>query len=328
MKRFLLVVKTRLTSLVPVTIVMGLVAGYFFDLSILKSMVTLVLFMMIYPMMINLHIEDVLSSFKNPKPILISLALNFLASPLLVLILGKLFFNSEPMLFMGLILIGLLPTSGMTASWTGIARGNLKMTLVLMSLNLMVSMGMIPIYINLFLGQAVSVDMMIIGKSLIQVVIVPLILGDLSRRFLLKNMGVEGFKAFKPVLGGISSLGVIAIVFIAVSLKSKMIIGKLDLVLLSILPLMIYYFVMMIVSHFVGSKTLSREDRIALVYSTSLRNLTVSLGISLSSFGDSLAVFIVAIAYIVQLPFATAYLNYLTKECERSPDCQPITIMG
>lgn len=328
MRRFLLIIKNRLTSLVPLTIVAGMAIGYFFNLSPLKGLVNGVLFMMVYPMMINLQIEDVLRSFKNPKPILVSLILNFVVSPIMVLLLGRLFFSGEPMLFMGLVLMGLLPTSGMTASWTGLARGNLRMSLVLMSLNLLVAMGLIPIYINWFFGQAVSIDPMVVGKSLLQVVMIPLLLGDLTRRIIIKTKGEHKYQQMKPLFGGISSLGVILIVFIAVALKSKMIIGKLDLVLLSVIPLTIYYLVMMVTSHLAGLKSLSREDRIALVYATSLRNLTIALGISLSSFGDSLAVFIVAIAYVIQLPFASSYLKYLQRECQRTPGCQPQTING
>ena len=51
------------------------------------------------------------------------------------------------------------------------------------------------------------------------------------------------------------------------------------------------------------------ENRIALVYSTTLRNLTIALGISLTSFGESLAVFLVAIGYIIQLPVAALYMK-------------------
>lgn len=328
MARFLLAVKARLTLLVPAAIVAGLFLGYFFDLSILKSMVTPVLFLMVYPMMINLEVEEVVRSFRNPRPIVISLGLNFVLSPLLVLVLGQTFFKSEPMLLMGLLLMGLLPTSGMTASWTGIARGNLKMSLVMMSVNLLVAIGMIPLYMNWILGEIVAFDGLIILKSLIQVVVVPLILGDLTRRVLLRRWGSERFKQFKPQLGGISSMGVILIVFIAIALKSVTILGELDLALLSLIPLVLFYGIMMGTSHLIGRRLLGREDRIALVYATTLRNLTIALGISLSSFGDSLAVFLIAIAYVVQLPFATSYLKFLNKECQAENDCQPESQMG
>lgn len=324
----LLTIKSKLSSLVPLSIVFGLAAGYFMNLTFLKALVTYVLFLMVYPMMINLDITEVARSYRNPKPILLSLLLNFTLTPMLVWILGRTFFVQEPMMLMGLVLMGLLPTSGMTASWTGLGRGNLKMALVMMAVNLIVAMGAIPVYIQWILGQTFTIDPIIIAKSLVQVVIVPLVLGDLTRRIILKRAGQRTFKAMKPYFGGVSSLGVIIIVFIAVALKSKVIVEKLDLVLLSVVPLMVFYASVMLISHFLGKRYLPREDRIALVYATTLRNLTISLGISLNLFGDSLAVFIIAIAYVVQLPFATMYLRYLNLECDADPGCQLDAIMG
>lgn len=323
MARFLLMVKARLTALVPIAIAAGLWAGAVFNLSFLRSAVTPVLFLMVYPMMINLEAGEIVGSLRRPRPLLVSLGLNFILAPIMALVLGQLFFQSEPMLLLGILLMGLLPTSGMTASWTGLARGNLKMSLVMMSVNLLVSIGMIPLYMNWFFGSSMAFDNLLILKSLFQVIVVPLFLGILTRKLLVRRMGMQRFSRIKPQLGGVSALGVVLIVFIAISLKSTMILSRPELALLSLIPLTLFYGVMMSVSHWMGRRWLNREDRISLVYATTLRNLTLALGIGLSAFGDTLAVFLIAIAYVVQLPFATSYLKKMRKECLRMDDCQP-----
>lgn len=311
---FLKFVKEKLPHLIILSIVFGLFFGYYSDPSYLKSYVTIVLFMMIYPMMINLKATDVFKSFNNMKPLLLSIGINFIISPILAFILGKIFFSDNPMLLVGIILIGLIPTSGMTASWTGLAKGNLQLSLVMVSVNLLLSIIMIPLYMKVFVGELVTIDTVIILNSLLKVVIIPLVLGDLTRRLLIKKFGMDRYKEMKPSFGGISSIGVLLIVFIAMALKAKTIITQVNLVALSIIPLIIFYIIIIIISHLIGNKFLKGKERISLVYATTLRNLTIALGLTLSSFGESLAVFIIAIGYVVQLPVAAFYMKFVNKK--------------
>ena len=117
----------------------------------------------------------------------------------------------------------------------------------------------------------------------------------------------------KPYFGEVSSFFVLIIIFIAVSLKSKMIMNQSSLALYAMIPLTLYYIILLSVSHFLG-KRLKKEDHIALVFSTTMRNLTIALGIAMGIEGGDLAVFLMALAYMIQLPFATLYHNYSTKK--------------
>lgn len=317
--KFLKFIKKNLPYLIIISIILGLIYGYFGKPGFLKAYVSYVLFLMVYPMMINLKFSDVLNSFNNIKPLITSIGINFLISPILAFILGKIFFANEPMLLVGIILIGLIPTSGMTASWTGLAKGNLQLSLVMISVNLLLSVLMIPIYMKLFLGEIVTVKTMVILNSLLKVVIIPLILGVITRSLIIKISGMEKYNQMKPNFSGVSSLGVFIIVFIAMALKSKTIINQLDLIALSIMPLIIFYVLIIIISHFVGKRFLEDKDSISLVYATTMRNLTIALGLPLSSFGESLAVFLIAIGYVVQLPIAAFYMKLVNKDASQIP---------
>jgi ACR3 family arsenite efflux pump ArsB len=304
-------VKQNLTPLILVTIPVGLLAGKMFQLGFLKQTTTWILFLMIYPMMINLNMGDVLKVFRQPKTVLLSVIMNFTVAPLLAFALARLFLISDPMLMTGMMLIALIPTSGMTASWAGLAGGKLQTALVMIAVNLLLSIVFIPLYMNLFLGEVVVLDSTVILMTLIKVVLIPMILGDLTRRALIKSKGVAAYKSLKSVFGGISALGVVAIVFVAMAMKSKTILGNTALVWQVVLPLSIFYVGLLLISHLIGSRFLSEEDRIAMVYGVTLRNLTIALGISLSTFGQSMAVLLIALAYVVQLPVASGYMRYL-----------------
>lgn len=313
MSNILKFIKSKLTYFIVGMMFLGILNGLYNEVAFFKKLVTPTLFIMIYPMMINLKITDIFKGLSKPKTLLLSIGINFIISPILAFALGKLFFSNYPMLMVGLMLIGLIPTSGMTASWTGLAKGNMKSAILIISANLLLSIFMIPLYMKIFLGEVISIDTMNIVISLLKVVVIPLILGDITRRIIVKNIGDTGFTKLKPNLSAISSIGVLLIVFIAMSLKSKTIIGQKELVLYSILPLIIFYGVLLIISNFIGNKTLSYENKISLVYGTTMRNLTIALGLSLSAFGESLAVFLIAIGYIIQVPFAALYMQITSK---------------
>ncbi|WP_366923932.1 bile acid:sodium symporter [Metallumcola ferriviriculae] len=304
-------IKDKLPYLIMGAIGLGLVNGYFNEVGYYKQFLTPVIFLMIYPMMINLKVTDVLSGFSTPRPLLYSVAINFIFSPLLAYVLSRLFFADYPTLTMGLMLIALVPTSGMTASWTGLANGNMKTALLIISVNLLLAIVMIPLYLKLLLGRVIPLDTMLVIKSLVQVVVVPLILGDLTRRLLTKKYGMKGFKAMKPQFAGISSTGVILIVFIATSLKSRTILGDGQMVLNVLVPLAIYYALILLASNLLGQKYLDYGDRVALIYGTTMRNLTIAMALTISSLEAGLAVFLIAVGYLLQVPFAALYMRYL-----------------
>jgi len=309
--------KKNLMKLVPLTIIAALMIGYFGNTTFLKGGVTYILFLMIYPMMINLNTLDVFKTFQNPKKIIIATGINFIISPLLAIIFAKLFFSNYPSLQLGMMIIGLLPTSGMTASWTGLSGGNLKLSLAVMSTNLLLSMVMLPLYLSIFNSTGLVIETSVILMSLLKVVILPLILGDLTRRVILKVKGQAGFKKMKPYFGEISSFFVLVIIFTAVSLKSKMILTSGSLVVYAMVPMILYYIILMTISHTIG-KNFERADQISLVFSTTMRNLTIALGIVMGLEGGSMAVFLMALAYMIQLPLATYYHHLSTKKLATS----------
>jgi ACR3 family arsenite efflux pump ArsB len=59
---------------------------------LLKAAVVPVLFLMIYPMMINIDLREILNVRGHAKPVSLSLPINFLVAPLLAAGLSRLFF--------------------------------------------------------------------------------------------------------------------------------------------------------------------------------------------------------------------------------------------
>jgi len=291
-----------------------------FEVRPLKGLVTPILFIMVFPMMLNVRVKDIVEVLKAPKAILISVILNFTIAPVLAYGLGRLFLSHDPMLLLGMVLIGLIPTSGMTASWTGLSGGRVQTALVMMTINLLLSMFMIPIYLKIFIPAEVMINTSSIVVSLLKVVILPLIAASITRNIIVRVKDEKTFKSLKPLFGGVSALGVMAIVWLAIALKAKTIINQPILALQVVIPLSIFYIILVMIGHFTGRFLDRADDRPALVYGTALRNLTIALGISLSAFGESLAVLLIAIAYVIQLPVAASYMKFIEKSERKVED--------
>lgn len=309
MKKSLLFIKNQLTYLIALTIPVALIVGHYFNVAFLKGSTSWILFMMVYPVMINLNLHDVVKVIKRPKAVFLSVAINFGVVPLLAFGIGKVFLSFDPMLIVGMVLIGLIPTSGMTASWTSLAGGRVQTALVMMAMNLMLSIIMIPLYMNLLLGKVVDVPTLSIVMTLVKVVLIPMLLGNLTRRIIVSKTSEDHLKDLKPVFAGLSSTGVLAIVFVAIALKTQTILSNIALVGQIIVPVVVFYLLVLLMAQLASRGMSDAQDRIALIYSATLRNLTIALGISLASFGESMAVLLIALAYVVQLPIASLYMK-------------------
>jgi ACR3 family arsenite efflux pump ArsB len=314
MKKLLLSAKKYLTWSIPFMIVLGLLTGATFNVKPLKALVSPILFVMVFPMMLNVKFKDILEVLKSPRAVMLSVLINFTVAPMLAYGLGKLFLGHDPMLLLGMILIGLIPTSGMTASWTGLAGGKVQTALVMMTVNLLISMVAIPLYLNVFLSSSIAINTISIVVSLLKVVILPLIAASVTRNIIVSQKGAKFFKELKPLFGGVSALGVMAIVWLAIALKAKTILNQPMLALQVMVPLVIFYFVLILIGQAAGRFIEVDGDKAPLVFGTALRNLTIALGMSMSVFGESLAVLLIAIAYVVQLPMAVVYMRHINRQ--------------
>ena len=112
---------------IPISMLAGLLYGTRFDSAALKQLIIPVTFIMVYPMMATLNVQSVFKG-KDTRLQLSTQVINFVVIPLVAYLIGKVFFANGVEKYglwaVGLFLIGVLPTSGMTISWTGFAKGN------------------------------------------------------------------------------------------------------------------------------------------------------------------------------------------------------------
>lgn len=315
MSNFLAKITKNLTVVIPVTMAAGFLFGIIFYADFLKNLIIPFTFLMVYPMMVNLNIKKVFEGGDLKAQILTQM-INFGIVPFLSFGVGLIFFKDNPYMALGLLLTGLVPTSGMTISWTGFAKGNLEAAVKMTVIGLTAGSIATPFYVKYLMGAAIEINFFKVMQQIVIIVFLPMIAGFVTRQYLVKKHGLKGFKQnVAPKFPPISTLGVIGIVFIAMALKAKSIASSPQMLVYILIPLLIIYILNFTLSSVVGKLFLSREDAIALVYGSVMRNLSIALAIAINAFGKegTSAALVVAIAYIIQVQSAAWYVKFTDK---------------
>jgi ACR3 family arsenite efflux pump ArsB len=316
MWKILLSINKKLFWAIPVMMSLGFLFGKSVNQETVKSLKSLIMpltFLMVYPMMVTLNIKHLKDGIKNVRLQVLAQAINFCLVPFLAYGLGLYFFPDNHYMALGLLLASLLPTSGMTISWTGFAKGNMGAAINMTVIGLALGSLATPLYVKMLMGAKVEMDMILVGKQIGYIVFLPMIFGYVTRSWFLKKYGQQEFKkTWAPRFPSLSTIGVLGIVFVAIALKAQQL-SQNPLLFWQILqPLLVLYAANFLIGTILGRLLFSRGDAIALVYGTVMRNLSIALAISINAFGEqgADAALVIAVSYIIQVQAAAWYVKF------------------
>lgn len=297
---------------IPGAMALGLAFGWAVDAVFLRLAILPLTLLMVYPMMVGLNLKA-LKSAGSTRLQGSALVLNFVLMPLLGWGAGLLFFPEQPALRLALLLTALLPTSGMTISWTGFARGNVPAAVKMTVIGLIVGSLLAPLYLKALLGAAVDVPMGPVALQIALIVFLPMALGHFTQKALIAKHGAERFNShLKLLFPPWSTLGVLGIVFVSMALKAPDIVRAPQVLPAMLLPLVLLYALNFLISTLVGRALFPRGEAIALVFGTVMRNLSIALAIAIGIFREqgADAALLISMAYIVQVQSAAWYVRF------------------
>jgi ACR3 family arsenite transporter len=319
MFKILSILQKNLVWAIPISMTLGLGFGYFFNAGPLKQFIIPVTFIMVYPMMATLNMKSVFKG-EDYKLQITTQIINFVLIPIIAYFTGKLFFSGGPEKYalwaVGLFLIGVLPTSGMTISWTGFARGNKEAAIKMVIFGLIIGALAAPIYTKVFMGATIEVNMLHMFKQIALFVFVPMIAGLATQSIMKKKYGEQYWnKRLKPKFPPFSAFGVILIAFVAMSLKAKSIIANPGDILIILAPLTVFYLISYIFLSIVGRLFFQRGDAIAMVFGVVMRDLSIALAIAMTAFGKQgfTIALLIALAYVIQIQSAAWYVKLVDR---------------
>jgi len=302
---------------VGLSITLALFTGYNIQgVKVLKSAIPFLLFVMLYPMMINLRIEDIGKALKDWKLFSMAVFMNFLLAPLLgALWTHVLFRHADPYLATGFILKVTVPCSGMVAAWTGYARGKVESALIIVALSLILAIFLVPFWMWTLAGVYVVINPWMIFQKMLLVVVLPLSAGMITRRILIRKYGPKIYKQrIAPYFPAISSCGMLFMVFIIISTQAKLIVANFQWMLLVIIGIgTLYPLLFGLAILFCKLAHMGHGNSMALGYSVAAKNHAITIGVATTAFGGTLAVLPAAVAPIIQIPTMLLYLNLSEK---------------
>jgi ACR3 family arsenite efflux pump ArsB len=181
--------------------------------------------------------------------------------------------------------------------------------MVIVVISLLVSIVAIPIWMPILSGVYVQLDALAMLEDILITVVVPLILGDMTRRLIIRWRGHDTFHLIKPILPGASMLGMYVIVFISMALEAENLLNNPQLFLVVFVPLGLLYLILFGAAVlFSKISKFSYENMIAFTYGVAGKNIAIALALA-TIFFSPMTVLVLAIKPVIQIAFMALFLR-------------------
>jgi predicted Na+-dependent transporter len=161
--------------LTPIGVVLGMLLPSFFLK--FKPYVPWIFGVMTLSGALKLKVHDLGQTVRHPLPIGFFLLSARIVTPVMVFLLGTLFFGSDTDTISGYVLIYVVPTAVTGFIWITIFRGDTALSLGLILLDTLLAPFVVPGTVRLLLGARIVLDMYGMSLSLMYMVVIPTIIG-------------------------------------------------------------------------------------------------------------------------------------------------------
>lgn len=145
------------------------------------SWITPMLGFVMFGMGLSLDAKDFALVFSRPREIIAGLVCQFTIMPLLAFALTKVF-SLPPELAVGVILVGCCPGGTSSNVITYLSKGDLALSVGMTSASTILAPVMTPLLVKLFAGVLVPVDFWGMLLSILEVIILPILLGIIFKK--------------------------------------------------------------------------------------------------------------------------------------------------
>ena len=221
-----------------------------FEFARVNLVVAALVWIMIYPMMVQVDFGSIRDIRSKPKGLIITLVVNWLIKPFTMAALGWLFFRvffvdlvdpeTATEYIAGMILLGVAPCTAMVFVWSHLTKGDANYTLVQVSVNDLIMIFAFAPLASFLLGVTdVVVPWETLLLSVLLYVVIPLVAGVVTRKALYRPDTPERLESLLNTLKPYSITGLLGTVLLLFGLQAEIIVAQpLDIVLIAI-PLLI-----------------------------------------------------------------------------------------
>jgi ACR3 family arsenite efflux pump ArsB len=319
------------TAVMLAAAIIGLLLGQFSgfgDVSV--DLIEPFLMLMLFLVFLSVDPRRVKDSFRNLRFLSSALLINFVLTPIVAFVLGIVFFDGSIDLRIGLIMLLVTPCTDWYLVFTGVSKGNVELSSTLLPINLFLQIVLMPVYLLLFMGRSVEFDMVSMLASMAFVLVIPFLAATALRILSSRFAPAQRVKGAMDDNCDNLQLFFLCLAIIAMfASESRTLMDNLDVMLLMIVPLVIFF----VMSYSVSSVT-SRvqrfgfDDTTSLIFTTMARNSPLALAIAVAVFPEyPLVSLVLVIGPLIELPIlsitASLRLNLRGRSIERDPGSDP-----
>ncbi|MCX6090507.1 MAG: ACR3 family arsenite efflux transporter [Candidatus Atribacteria bacterium] len=305
-ERSLGIFEKYLTLWVGICIILGVIIGQWIpafprvlsklEVSRVSIPVAILIWLMIYPMMLQIDFQSIKRSMKKPKGLIVTLVTNWAIKPFTMLFFAWVFLKYifapyiGPALgsqyVAGAILLGAAPCTAMVFVWSYLTKGDAAYTLVQVAINDLVILFLYAPIVIYQLGVAkIQIPYDTVVLSVVLYVVIPLTLGYYTRKNLIRKKGLAWFEEhFLPSLKPWTIIGLLLTLIILFSYQGEVILKQPLHILLIAIPLTIQTYVIFFIGY-LWAKAWKLEYSVAapagMIGASNFFELAVAVAISL-----------------------------------------------
>lgn len=286
-----------------------------FEYANVNLMIAVFIWVMIYPMMVNIDFSSIKNVGKKPKGLCITLVVNWLIKPFTMAGLGILFFEhifaglvnpqDAKEYIAGMILLGVAPCTAMVFIWSQLVHGDANYTLVQVSINDVIMIFAFAPLAALLLGVTdIFVPWETLILSVILYVLIPLVAGYLTRKLLDRSGNKARIAQFTAQIKPFSVMGLLATVILLFGFQAETIVEKPLIIALIAVPLLIQSYGIFAIAYgwgYLWRVPFSTAAPAALIGTSNFFELAVAVAISLFGLHSGAALATV-VGVLVEVP--------------------------
>lgn len=297
-----------------------------FEYAHVNLVVAIFIWIMIYPMMVQIDFAAIKDVGKKPQGLVLTLIINWLIKPFTMAFLGWLFFKflfadwvdpeTATEYIAGMILLGVAPCTAMVFVWSQLTKGDPNYTLVQVALNDVIMVFAFAPLAALLLGVSdITVPWGTLLLSVVLYVMLPLIAGIWTRRTLEKSAKKEALPELLQKLKPWSVIGLLATVVLLFGFQAETILEQPQTILLIAIPLLLQTYGIFALAY-VSAKSLKLPHSIAapacMIGTSNFFELAVAVAISLFGLHSGAALATV-VGVLVEVPVMLSLVAFTNR---------------
>ncbi len=283
------------------------------------------LFFMMYPIMVKIDFGQAKRAAQAPKPVILTLVVNWLIKPFSMVVFAQFFLGwlFRPLLsgteflngtevsfaesyIAGAILLGIAPCTAMVLMWGYLSFGNQGHTLIMVAINSLIMLFLYaPLGRWLLVANNLVVPLETIVLSVLIYVGLPLLIGVISRSWILRNKGKVWFEqVFLKYLSPIAILALLLTLVLLFALKGDLLINNPFHILLIAIPLFIQTNFIFTITYVIALKLkLFYEDAAPAALIGASNHFEVAIATAVTLFGlNSGAALATVVGVLIEVP--------------------------